>query len=82
MIESKTPIETLYAFVGIEDDGSEGIIAVTMEEVGNIPFVFSDKKLIEMCKPLAIDAAKAAGKRIKLIQMTSRKVLYDFDPRH
>jgi len=48
---------TIWAYVSIDHDGNEGILAVG-GELGMMPAVFTKWELVEQFKPLAIEAAR------------------------
>jgi hypothetical protein len=75
-------ITEMYAFVSV-DEGGEGIIGQTMDIMGKnvfMPFVCADKARMESLKPLAINIGKLGRKKIKLIKLSARKEIEEYEP--
>lgn len=58
-------VDELFAFIAVDDDGDEGVIAAKM---GNtmMPLVFADLTRLPTFAPIADNIAKAAGINYKL----------------
>lgn len=75
-------IKELYAFVSV-DEGGEGVIGQVMQNPGQppifMPFVCADKDRMESLKPLAKNIAKEQGIKVRLIKLTQRDVIDEYD---
>lgn len=74
-------ITELYAFVSVDKHG-EGVIGQTVWMEGDrvfMPFVCADKARVESLKPMAIEIAKKNGIHVRLIKLTNREELEDFN---
>lgn len=75
-------ITELYAFVSSSKDG-EGVIAKSMENPDGtsrmMPFVCADKARMESLKPLAIKIAQMQKMNVKLIKLTQREVIEEYN---
>lgn len=77
-------ITELYAFVSV-DEGGEGIIGQTCMVGGQLtfmPFVLADKTKMEILKPVAKQIAFETGKKIRLIRLSVRHELEEFEYGH
>ncbi len=77
-----TEINEIYAFVALNPEG-EGIIGQNVNLMGKemfMPFVFSDKKMLEALKLIAKKHATIGQRTVKLIKLTERTVLEEFLP--
>lgn len=63
-------IEEMFAFVCVDDDGTEGIPAI---QVGGMamPLVGADMKRVESLRPIANEMARS-GKKITIVKFTNR----------
>lgn len=74
-------IEEVYIFVSSDKNG-EGIIGRSIEMLGQnifMPFVCADKERMESIKPLAKKIAKEYGKKIKLIKLSVREEIEEYN---
>jgi len=67
----------LYAFVS-KDEGGEGLIGMVMNGTF-MPFVCADKDRMESLKPHAKNIAKESGKKVKLIKLTCREEIEEYN---
>lgn len=65
-------IESMYAFVATEDDGTEGVMGAN---VGGqwFPFVGADLSRVKSLYPIAKNVSKTIGKPFKILHFTSKK---------
>lgn len=71
MTELHTPpneakIERIYAFLSIDADGFNGIVAAVLPGVGSTPMVFGKRSLAEKMIPFAQDVATRTGLKVGL----------------
>jgi hypothetical protein len=74
-------ITEVYVFAS-EYEGGEGIIGQPVEMDGQpifMPFVCVDKARMEYIKPMAKMIAEHTGKRVKLIRLSAREELEEYD---
>ncbi len=58
-------VDELFAFIAVDDDGDEGIMAAMMGDT-MMPLIFADLARLPAFAPVADNIAKAAGKDYKL----------------
>ena len=63
---NETKIERLYAFMSIDEQGRNGIVASILPGLGSTPLVTGKRSLAERMIPMAEDIAKKTGKTIGL----------------
>jgi hypothetical protein len=61
-------INTLYAYLSIDEEGKNGICAHVIDRLGSTPLVTSKRRIAEQMRPLAKLCAKETGKRIGLFE--------------
>jgi len=54
-------ITDLWVFVGIDEDGDEGVMAMATPGMGAMPMIASDEKRRAQLEPLAKQAAEMKG---------------------
>lgn len=59
-------IERLYAFMSIDDEGKNGVVASILPGLGSTPLVTGSRKTVELMKPLAQEIAARTGKPVGL----------------
>lgn len=67
-------IDEMYAFVVVDEDGTEGIPAFTAGDLA-MPMVGADMAKIEDLRPIAAHVASSFGKRVELVKFSSREHL-------
>lgn len=67
-------IETIHAFVAVDDDDEEGLTGF-MSESGWMPMVAADPTRLESLRPIAQQIAAASGATIKLVRFSQREEL-------
>lgn len=68
-------IERMYAFVVVDDDGTEGIPAFGTPDGTAMPMVGADARRVDQLRPIAQAMAKQLGKPIELVLFTNRMSL-------
>lgn len=74
-------ITEVYVFVSSGRDG-EGVLGRNMDgPFGPIfmPFVCADKKRMESLKPLAKEIAKSTNRKVKLIRLSGREEIEEYN---
>ena len=73
-------IEQMYAFVVVDDDGTEGIPATRGPGGLAMPLVGADMKRVESLKPIVRDMARQLDKPITLCRFEVRTELETIEP--
>ena len=78
-------IEEMFAFVVLDDDGTEGVPAVTVnmgpyEGDMSFPLLGADMARIESLRPHAVRLSKQMGKKVTLCKFTNREEMEVFEP--
>lgn len=74
-------IDEIFVFVSSDETG-EGIIGQTIEMMGSpvfMPFVCADQARVKSLKPLAKKIANETGKKIKLIRLSVREDIEEYN---
>lgn len=79
-MDGQEKILSLYAFVVIDDDGTEGVPAVEIEGVGALPMIGADLSMVKMFKPHARAWAKMNGKAVTLVHFSTRTAQETYEP--
>jgi hypothetical protein len=82
-VRGQLRIEQLYAFVVVDDDGTEGIPAIPSPD-GPLPLVGADMERVDSLRGVAVMLATHLGKPITLCQFSERTevdVIYPEEPR-
>lgn len=72
-------IDEMYAFIVIDDDGSEGIPA-TKKGDWWFPLVGADMARVNSLRPVARELARKLGKSVELVRFTTREHLETIEP--
>lgn len=72
-------IQTLYAFLSYDGQG-EGICAHVIAPLGSTPLITAREKLVNAMRPMAQDAARRTGKKVRLVKFTVREVVEEITP--
>ena len=73
-------IDTVYAFIANDDDGSEGIPAFVAENNLVVPMIAADLDRVETLRPIAEEMAEMKGIIITLAKFDNRENLERFVP--
>jgi len=71
-------ITELWAWIGVEPDGGEGVLGAMIGPLGFVPLVGADRDRIESYRDYAKAIQKAAGRPVKLVRyygMDVREIL-------
>lgn len=73
-------ITEIWAYVAIDgDDNNEGIVGA-MSAVGVVPLFAADKARVESYRPMAEEAARETGQKVKLVRFTEREEIEEIEP--
>lgn len=75
MPDAPLMIETMYAFVATEADGSEGLCAFKAPDGSWMPMVGADEARLDSLRPIAKDIAARAGRSVRLVRFSHREEL-------
>lgn len=67
------PIDEIYIALSCDKNG-EGIVS-GITSLGATPFVFGDKKILQLVKPMIMKIAKETGKTIKIFKFKKFELL-------
>jgi hypothetical protein len=65
-------IQALWAYIGRDADGTEGVLGTTLPSGAMIPLIGADEARIKSYRPFAIKVARASAKRIFLAHFSQR----------
>lgn len=67
-------ITELWAFVSVDDDGVEGLVAAPFGSPDNLlPLIAADRARLDSLRPIARQIARATGAKIRLLKLTGRE---------
>ncbi len=66
-------IDRMYAFICVDEDGSEGIPAFLNDEGMFLPMVGADMKRIDSLRPIAEEMTRKLNKPISLCVFSNRR---------
>ncbi len=71
-------IDNLYAFVSVDENGNEGIVA---SKLGNsfFPLVGADSERVESLKPFALQMAKNSKIKVNLLKFSNRTLVETYE---
>lgn len=72
---TRRKIETIAAWIAVEPDGGEGVIAVTMPNGLTLPLIGADEALIESFRQSAMEAHLRTGYPVRLVRFSLREVI-------
>lgn len=70
------PIDRLYAFMSIDDQGRHGILASILPGLGSTPLVTGSAKAVESMKPIARQIARETGLKVGLFAFDRVKMVW------
>jgi hypothetical protein len=77
---NKLVIHELYAYVSVDEEGNEGVLAHYVPPLGNVPLVGADMDRMMSYKPYALEIAKLTGMPVRLLKFSIREIMEDFEP--
>lgn len=60
----------LWAWLVLERDGSEGIVAAVLPGVGTVPLVVATGRVAELMRPYAEVHARVSGRPVRLVRFS------------
>jgi len=77
--ENKQVIEKMFAFVSVDKNGNEGVIATTLPGMGPIitPLMGADMKMMERLYPIAKEISQISGAPFKVLEFCIRTDITD-----
>jgi hypothetical protein len=68
-------IDSIWAFLSIDEDGNESVIAAPLMGPGSyVPLISSDQRRLESFTVIAEAIARDTGRNVHLIKFTSREL--------
>ena len=71
-VDGQLKILSMWAFIALDADGTEGLVAVELPGLGQTPLVGADLAMVAKLRPLAQRVADTKGIDIKLIHFSTR----------
>lgn len=78
-MKGKLRINEMYAFVAVDDDGTEGVCAFPLDGVW-MPMVGADSARVEALRPMAQQMATGLGKNVEIVRFTLRESIETIQP--
>lgn len=78
-MDGQVRIDSLFAFVVVDDDGTEGVPAIESDGVA-YPLMGADLAMVEILKPHARALAKMQGKPVSLVHFSRRTIQETYRP--
>lgn len=75
LFEVSRKVTEMFAWLAVEENGSEGIIAGPVGRHELMPLVGGDRKRMEALRPVAEYVQQQTGLRIKLVRFSEREEL-------
>ncbi len=73
-MQGQLRIEQMYAFIIVDDDGTEGIPAFNPPDGGMaIPMVGADMAMVDKLRPIAVTMSLTFGKTVELVKFSQRE---------
>jgi hypothetical protein len=70
-MKGQVRIDQIFAFICVDDDGTEGIPAISTP-IGVMPLVGADEARIESLRKYAEQISRDMGKKVTLVKFTNR----------
>lgn len=70
-MDGQLRIDSLFAFIVVDDDGSEGVPGIN-SPMGPIPMMGADLARVKSLEPFAQDFANQTGKTVTLVHFSVR----------
>jgi hypothetical protein len=71
-------IDSIYAFISSDETG-EGVVAMWTQDMGWLPMIAADEARLENLKPVARVIADTQKRKVKLIKLTTRVEVEEYD---
>jgi hypothetical protein len=72
-------VESLWAFLSVDEQGNEGLCGHRVEGLGWVALVGADEARVVLLRPIAKQIARESGSKIKLVRFTTREELEMID---
>lgn len=72
-------IDSLFAFIIVDDDGTEGVPAVQVGEL-TIPLMGADLAMVKLLRPHAVAIAHQINKPVSLVHFSQRTLQEVIEP--
>lgn len=79
-MKGQLSIDTIYAYIIRDEDGTEGIIGHVVPGSGSMPLIGADEERMRSMEPIAQAIADGTGKTISLVHFTKREELKPIEP--
>ena len=73
--ENQKPLDELYVALSRDKKGNEGIISTIIPEMGAMPMVFGNQKMINNFKDFLKQVARDTGQDIYIMKYKDREVI-------
>ena len=73
-------INKIWAFLSVDDDGNEGVIAAPIPGFASVPLIAADEARLASLTPLAETLAKLTGRKIVLVEFATRTDVREIKP--
>lgn len=71
-------IEEIYAFVSVDKDNHEGVIAINTAH-GPMPMIAADKARLEYLRPHAVEVARKTKMKVRLLKFSTREEIEEYE---
>ena len=78
-MDGQMRIDSVFAFIVVDDDFTEGVPAITADGVA-YPLMGADLAAVDVLKPHARALAKQTGKPVSLVHFSKRTVQETYNP--
>lgn len=78
-MDGQLRIESVFAFVVVDDDGTEGVPAIMVDGV-TYPLMGADLAMVEQLRPQARRVARQTGKAVALVHFSRRTLQETYQP--
>lgn len=67
-------VDRLYAFLSVDEDGNEGLCAAPLNGM-TMPLIAADRARMESLVPVAQELARLSGRKVRLVEFSTRTEL-------
>ena len=79
-MDGQMRIDSLFAFIVVDDDLTEGVPALDVEGIGLMPMMGADLAMVDVLRPHARAWAAHHGKPVALVHFSRRTVQETYQP--
>lgn len=77
----KLHIDEIWAFLSVDEEGDEGIVAITSPLTGlMLPLIAADRERLDQLKPMAQRTARDTGRKVRLCKFHQRTEVEELNP--